>query len=135
MESSLVQLRNEAIFNGSRPYMASAKPTSVMKQGAFCDWKSELIWSCAKPTGAAQQDAFLRGALEAKNWHLHVCVGLQGVGGELVAAIEVVRDGEADPVRLVGGLLGQHRRPRLYKARNVAHLDLHSPATTFSHPL
>ncbi len=46
--------------------MAAAKRTSVMKQGAFFDWKSELIWSCAKPTGAAQQDAFFKGSLEAK---------------------------------------------------------------------
>ncbi len=46
------------------------------------------------------------------------------MSSQLVAAIEVVCDGKADPVGLVGGLQAQHCCPRLYKAADVAHLDL-----------
>ena len=66
--------------------------------------------------------------------HLQALVLLQRLGSDVVAAVQVVRNGEADPVGLVAGLQLQHRGPGVHKAGDVSELDLQRHALQVSLP-
>ena len=52
--------------------------------------------------------------------HLQALVLLERLSSDVMAAVQVVRDGEADPVGLVAGLQLQHGGARVHKAHNVS---------------
>jgi len=106
---------------GAGPSLANHSPLAALPVQP--SRTANLLLTAHDRIGAWDTRARQRSA--GRHPHDGVLKRVQHLDGQIVAAVQVVRDREANPVGAVPGLQVQQRLPRLHEARQVAHLHLH----------